>query len=425
MQIYVTQNGNQSGPFTDEQFIEMDRAGKILQTDLVWYQGCNNWIPSGSLLKTIYSPPPPPPPPQVVSKSVENPVHNHKPTSNWYDKKGTVILLLFVFFPLVIAILFVIYISTNKQQPDYFNQGQELLRNKNYTAAIDAFNNIPKKDKHHSEKQALINSVYNNADIEYKNIIDAKISSLDKNAAQDVLANLLAINPKSRINQTYIDDNYNTIVKRYTDSLEEAERTKNYSQIVGISQMLVKVPDFREEANAKIEQYTELMIKAEISNYKANVESSIKDGNYQDALVEVSMLSKYSSEIEYVTKKQDFIKKKIKEAEIAEYKKQSIKLSYGEMLRNPGNYWNQIVTLRGEIFQKIDGFMMNTKYNYYIGYSGDNVLVRYSGSDIVEEDVIEIVGTFLGTKSYTALFGNENTIPFIDARYVTVLRARR
>ena len=66
MQFYISKNGEQSGPFTDEQLTERLNAGEISYEDLSWMEGMSEWRP----LRQIEAPPVPPPvqqPPQMAS----------------------------------------------------------------------------------------------------------------------------------------------------------------------------------------------------------------------------------------------------------------------------------------------------------------------------------------------------------------------
>jgi len=80
MDIHITRNGEQHGPYpeaTARQFLE---AGQLLPADLAWHEGADGWKPLSEVLGAAAQPPatPPPPPPKpgasvgaVVSKTVE------------------------------------------------------------------------------------------------------------------------------------------------------------------------------------------------------------------------------------------------------------------------------------------------------------------------------------------------------------------
>lgn len=57
MQIYITKNGMQTGPFTEEQTRSMVSAGLLSLDDLAWIDGKSNWQPLRFILD--FSQPPP------------------------------------------------------------------------------------------------------------------------------------------------------------------------------------------------------------------------------------------------------------------------------------------------------------------------------------------------------------------------------
>lgn len=59
MQIYITKNGNQTGPFTEEQTRGMIAAGMISHDDLAWIEGSPDWKPLNTVLGVSQPPPHP------------------------------------------------------------------------------------------------------------------------------------------------------------------------------------------------------------------------------------------------------------------------------------------------------------------------------------------------------------------------------
>jgi hypothetical protein len=62
-----------------------------------------------------------------------------------------------------------------------------------------------------------------------------------------------------------------------------------------------------------------------------------------------------------------------------------------------------------------------TKEEPYVGYTDDIIYVDYSGNRPVEGDMVEVWGNFVGLKTYTAVLGNEITIPEINNLYMTII----
>ena len=57
-------------------------------------------------------------------------------------------------------------------------------------------------------------------------------------------------------------------------------------------------------------------------------------------------------------------------------------------------------------------------------YSGDELYVDYNGNRLLEGDIVDLWGNFVGLKSYTAILGNDITIPEINALHVEMFQAK-
>ena len=67
MNVTVTRNGQNFGPYTIEQANALLLSGQLRSADMAWYEGAANWMPLNSIAGIINVPPPPPPlgmPPQ-------------------------------------------------------------------------------------------------------------------------------------------------------------------------------------------------------------------------------------------------------------------------------------------------------------------------------------------------------------------------
>jgi hypothetical protein len=62
MEIYVTKNGEQLGPYGDAQLAELVRGGRFSHDDFGWAEGMATWQPLRAILKPAPGVPPPPPP---------------------------------------------------------------------------------------------------------------------------------------------------------------------------------------------------------------------------------------------------------------------------------------------------------------------------------------------------------------------------
>ena len=69
MNIYLTKNGTQTGPFSEEQITGMLTGGIVKPSDLAWSKGSANWQPLRELLELSDLPPILPERPSVVAQT--------------------------------------------------------------------------------------------------------------------------------------------------------------------------------------------------------------------------------------------------------------------------------------------------------------------------------------------------------------------
>lgn len=100
-------------------------------------------------------------------------------------------------------------------------------------------------------------------------------------------------------------------------------------------------------------------------------------------------------------------------------------------MRNPENFKNKIVYFRGEIDQVQnvygDKYMLriSTKQSTFSEmYLEDTLYVNYEGTRLLEGDIVDLWGRSVGLKTYTAVLGNEITIPEIDALHIEIYKAK-
>lgn len=102
---------------------------------------------------------------------------------------------------------------------------------------------------------------------------------------------------------------------------------------------------------------------------------------------------------------------------------------YAELSRNPNTYINQNITCTGQVIQvQEDGntitLRVNVNKNEY-GTWEDTCYVEYvkkteNESRILENDIITLYGEFKGIKNYTAVLGNQISVPLIKANYIFI-----
>jgi hypothetical protein len=94
-------------------------------------------------------------------------------------------------------------------------------------------------------------------------------------------------------------------------------------------------------------------------------------------------------------------------------------LSYDDLFRNNETHVGKSVGFVGQVLQVIDGGEGKYQLRVNVTNSGffwtDTVFVRYSGSRLLENDIIEFVGVVRGLLTYDAILGNKVTIPDVEA----------
>lgn len=106
---------------------------------------------------------------------------------------------------------------------------------------------------------------------------------------------------------------------------------------------------------------------------------------------------------------------------VQEIKANAQTIPYDSLARYNEEYIGKIVYYRGKILQSNEVFGDNyvfriaTKQEPYLGYFGDVVWVNYNGRRFLENDVVDLWGNVKGLNTYTAVFGNEITIPEVDS----------
>lgn len=114
-----------------------------------------------------------------------------------------------------------------------------------------------------------------------------------------------------------------------------------------------------------------------------------------------------------------------------DFKKSCNKVTYEELARNPENFKGQNLTFTGEVIQCEQSYgtsyfaRVNVTVDEY-GYYDDTIYVTFEipeGNDkILEEDIVKLYGVCQGSESYTSIFGEQITIPSLDAVYVEIVK---
>lgn len=105
----------------------------------------------------------------------------------------------------------------------------------------------------------------------------------------------------------------------------------------------------------------------------------------------------------------------------------AIEVPYDELFRYNESYVGDLIHVRGEIIQVVEKLFggytwrVATSESEFFGYIGDIVWVNYSGSRFLEGDIVDLCGEVKGLRTYTAIFGQQVTIPEIDALHVELV----
>lgn len=112
-----------------------------------------------------------------------------------------------------------------------------------------------------------------------------------------------------------------------------------------------------------------------------------------------------------------------------EYKAQCTNIPYINIARNPNDYIGQKAVFRGKVVQVQENssdimLRIDVTQNSY-GFWDDTIYVDYkrkteNETRILKNDIVTIYGEVLGIKNYTAVLGNQISIPHIKAEYVVI-----
>lgn len=98
----------------------------------------------------------------------------------------------------------------------------------------------------------------------------------------------------------------------------------------------------------------------------------------------------------------------------------TLNVSYAELFRNNDRYVGKNISFTGRVVQVLERGSNTFDLRVDVGDSeGVVYLGNYRGQRLLEDDVIAFIGESVGLVTYTAIFGNEITIPAMRAVWVT------
>lgn len=127
MEIFISRNGQQFGPYTLGEVQADLNAGNVVETDLAWHEGASEWVKVSQIdgLNVPKKRVPPPPPPPPLSASPPRPPLNvvNVPQQPYNVGEMVIVGLVSLFVPLVGLIVGGIRAS----KPERRNEGLILL----------------------------------------------------------------------------------------------------------------------------------------------------------------------------------------------------------------------------------------------------------------------------------------------------------
>lgn len=113
-----------------------------------------------------------------------------------------------------------------------------------------------------------------------------------------------------------------------------------------------------------------------------------------------------------------------------EYQEKCETVAYKDIARNPAAFEGKMVKFKGQVVQAQESsysksvFRIDVTKDEYDFWT-DTVYVTFkmeeNGPKILEDDIVEFYGVCQGTTSYTSIFGEQITIPAVDAAYMNVI----
>lgn len=117
--------------------------------------------------------------------------------------------------------------------------------------------------------------------------------------------------------------------------------------------------------------------------------------------------------------------------EATDYRENCISVGYKDIARMPDNYKGMDIFFSGQVMQVMESSFSNS-VTYRIGVTQDEygfwddvVYVTYKLPEgaprILEEDIVTFYGVCQGTYTYSAVLGNNITIPSVDAKIIDII----
>jgi hypothetical protein len=108
----------------------------------------------------------------------------------------------------------------------------------------------------------------------------------------------------------------------------------------------------------------------------------------------------------------------------ADFKAKCEKPSYEDLMRNPDAFKSHNIALTGEVMQVQDDVLLVQVTQDEYGFWTDIVMVYdfriNSNTNILEDDIITLYGSYQGTTDYETVMGAQKTVPLVSADYIDI-----
>jgi hypothetical protein len=112
---------------------------------------------------------------------------------------------------------------------------------------------------------------------------------------------------------------------------------------------------------------------------------------------------------------------------VEEIKSGAVTIPYDDLMRNNQAYVGKVAYYRGGVVQVSEVYgdryalRVATKEAEYLGYFENVIWVNYRGQRLLEGDIVDVWAEVKGLKTYTAVLGNEVTIPELDSLHLELV----
>jgi hypothetical protein len=115
---------------------------------------------------------------------------------------------------------------------------------------------------------------------------------------------------------------------------------------------------------------------------------------------------------------------------VAEIKSATVQIPYDSLFRYNERYVGAIIFFRGEVVQAVSGseadsyvLRVATKQEFFGStaiWDKDIIWVNYNGLRVLEKDMVDVWGRVVGLQEYTAVLGNQITVPAVLSLHLEV-----